>query len=139
MVGINVFVTTISAERLWEIDRPLPSQVQIGVNINLVSFDQKSEQSIEALFLFTVSYVPSIAQINIRGKAHVAGEPKEITQMVEEHKQQKPPIPVIQAISSAAIAEAILISKTLGVPPPLPPLPPPGQDAQKPSPTRYTA
>lgn len=139
MVAINVFVTNISGERLWDVDKPLPSQAQIAVNINIVSFDRKSEQGIEALFVFAVNYVPSVAQISIRGKAHVSGEPTEITQMIEEHKQQKPPIPVIQAISSAAIAEAILISKTLGVPPPLPPLPPPGQEAQKPSTTRYTA
>jgi hypothetical protein len=46
--------------------------------------------------------------------------------MLQEHKQQKsPPVQIVQAVSSTAIAEAILISKTIGIPPPLPPLPGP--------------
>lgn len=140
MIAINVFITNISGERLWDVDKPLPSQAQIAVNINLVDFSQKSERTIEAPFVFTVGYTPSIAQISIKGKAHTTGERDEISKLVDEHTQQRPPIPVIQAISGAAIAEAILVSKMLGVPPPLPPLPAPqGQEPQKQPSTRYTA
>lgn len=125
---------------MWDVDKPLPAQAQIAVNINLIGLEQKSERTIEAPFVFTVSYTPSIAQISIKGKAHATGETAEISKLVQEHTQQKPPIPVIQAISATAIAEAILVSRTLGVPPPLPPLPTPqGQEPGKPSPTRYTA
>jgi hypothetical protein len=140
VIAINVFITNISGERLWDVDKPLPSQAQISVNINLVDFSLKSERTVEAPFVFTVSYMPSVAQISIKGKAHATGEKDEISRLVEEHAQKKPPIAVIQAISGAAIAEAILMSKTLGVPPPLPPLPTPqGQEVQKPPSTRYTA
>lgn len=140
MISINVFVTSISAERLWDVDKPLPGQAQIAVNISLVGFDQKSEQTIEAPFVFTVNYTPSVAQISIKGKAQATGEPGEISKLVEEHKQQKPPIPVIQAISATVIAEAIIVSKSLGIPPPLPPLPTPqGQEPQRPPASRYTA
>ncbi len=140
MISINVFITNISGERLWDVDKPLPSQAQIAVNINLVDFNQKSERIIDAPFIFTVSYAPSIAQISIKGKAHATGERDEISKLVEEHTKHKPPIPVIQAISGAAIAEAILVSKMLGVPPPLPPLPAlQGQEPQKQPSTRYTA
>ena len=140
MIAINVFVTNISGERLWDVDKPLPSQAQIAVNINLVALNQKSERTIEASFVFTVGYTPSIAQISIKGKAHATGERDEISKLVEEHTQQKPPIPVIQAISGAGIAEAILVSKILGVPPPLPPLPAPqGQEPRKEPSARYTA
>jgi len=140
MITINVFITNISGERLWDVDKPLPPQAQIAVNINLVDFNQKSELAIDAPFVFTVNYTPSIAQISIRGKALATGERAEISKLVEEHNQKRPPIPVIQAISGAAIAEAILVSKTLGVPPPLPPLPAPqGQESQKQPSTRYTA
>jgi len=140
VIAINVFVTNISGERLWDVDKPLPSQAQIAVNINLVALNQKSERTIEASFVFTVGYTPSIAQISIKGKAHATGERDEISKLVEEHTQQKPPIPVIQAISGAGIAEAILVSKILGVPPPLPPLPAPqGQEPRKEPSARYTA
>jgi len=139
VIAINVFITNVSGERLWDVDKPLPTQAQIAVNINLVGFDQKSEKTIEAPFVFTVSYTPSIAQISIKGKAHATGEAGEISKLIEEHTQQKPPIPVIQAISATAIAEAILVSRTLGVPPPLPPLPPQGQESQRPPSMKYTA
>lgn len=140
MIAINVFITSISGERLWDVDKPLPTQAQIAVNVNLVGFDRTSDRTIQAPFVFTVSYTPSMAQISIKGKAYTTGEVNEISKLVEEHTQQKPPIPVIQGISATAIAEAILVSKTLGVPPPLPPLPlPQGQEPQKPPSTRYTA
>ncbi len=140
MISINVFVTSISAERLWDVDKPLPAQAQIGVNINLVGLDQKSDRIIEAPFVFTVNYSPSVAQISIKGRAQATGEPTEISKLVEDHRQQKPPMPVIQAISTAVIAEAILVSKSLGIPPPLPPLPQlQGQEPGTPRTDRYTS
>jgi len=54
--------------------------------------------------------------------------------MIDEHKQNRPlPVAIIQAVSSIAMAEAILLSKSLGIPPPLPPmgLPPEQIQAQQ--------
>jgi hypothetical protein len=141
MLRVNVFVSHLSGERLWDVDKPLPQQIQIAVNINLLGLDQKSSEMIETPFVFAVNYTPSVAQINIKGKAQVSGDKNEIGRIVEDHKQQKPPpMPLIQAVSNASIAEAILISKTIGVPPPLPPLPtlPPAPQQPK-TETRYTA
>ncbi len=137
---MNVFVTHISGERLWDVDKNLPPQVQIAVNINLLGLEEKSDSSVEAPFVFTVNFSPSIAQINIKGRAKVQGEKEETQRLLEEHKQQKPPpIQIIQAVSGAALAEAILISKSLGVPPPLPPIPGPQDALQQPkTDTRYT-
>jgi len=140
VISTNVFITNISAERLWDVDKPLPAQAQIAVNISLVGLDRKSDRTIEAPFVFTVNYNPSVAQISIKGKAHATGESDEISKLVDDHKQQKPPIPVIQAISATVIAEAILMSKSLGIPPPLPALPlPQEQEPQRTSTSRYTA
>jgi len=42
--------------------------------------------------------------------------------MMEEHKLNRPrPVAIIQAVSSIAMADTILLSKSLGIPPPLPP------------------
>src|SRR5881409_3738491 len=122
MIRIAVQVTNLSGDRYWGYDAQLPAQVQIGVNINIVGLDQKGELACEAPFVFTVTYAPSIAQLSIKGKAQVNGDKAEISKMVEEHKQNKPPGTVIQAVSSIAMAEAIILSKSLGVPPPLPPM-----------------
>jgi len=137
---VNIFVTSMSAERLWEIDRPMPAQVQIGVNINMLDIDQKSDGSLDAPFVFTVGFTPTIAQISIKGKAKISGDAEDVKKILEEHKAKKaPPVQLIQAVSNAAMADAILISRSLNVPPPLPPLSQPQMtQASKPD-SRYTA
>lgn len=126
LLKVNVFVTNLSGERLWDVERELPSQIQIAVNINMLGMEEQTDGSLQAPFIFTVNFTPAIAQISIRGRARVQGERDEVQKMLQEHKQQKsPPVQIVQAVSSTAIAEAILISKTIGIPPPLPPLPGP--------------
>jgi len=131
----------MSAERFWETDRVLPQQVQIGVNINMLDIDQRSDGTLDAPFVFTVNYTPSIAQISIKGKAKISDPNEETKKIIDDHKAQKPPPPqLIQAVSNAAIADSILLSRSLNIPPPLPPIPQP-QTAPQPSKadTRYTA
>jgi len=139
LLAVNVYVTNLSGERLWDVAKALPQQVHINVNINVLGFEEKSNVTIEAPFVFTVNFVPSIAQISIRGRAQINGESDEIKKIVDESKQQKPPpLAIVQAVSNASMAEAILLSKTLNIPPPLPPLP--GQpQATKPTESKYTA
>jgi hypothetical protein len=135
-------MTNFSAERLWEIDRPLPQQVQIGVNINMLDIDQRSDGTLEAPFVFTVGFTPPIAHISIKGKAKISGDNEDTKKIIEEHKAKKPPpVQLIQAVSNAAIADAILISRSLNIPPPLPPIPPPQAPSgpQKQPDSRYTA
>src|ERR1700757_2479287 len=123
MLRVAVQVTNLSGERYWAYDTPLPAQVQIAVNINIVGLDKKSESTVEAPFVFTVGYPPSIAQLSVKGKAQVTGDEAEVVQMIEEHKKSRPPPQqVIQAVSSIAMAEVIIMSKSLGIPPPLPPI-----------------
>ena len=140
LLKINVFVTNLSGERLWEVERELPSQIQIAVNINMLGMEEQTDGSLQAPFVFTVNFTPAIAQISIRGRARVQGEKDEVQKILQEHKQQKsPPVQIVQAVSSTAIAEAILISKAIGIPPPLPPLPGPGaSQAPVKTETKYT-
>jgi len=131
----------MAAERFWEIERTLPPQVQIGVNINMLDIEQRSDGALDAPFVFTVNFVPAIAQISIKGKAKISGDAEETRKVLEEHKAQKPPpVQLVQAVSNAAIADAILISRSLNIPPPLPPIPQP-QTGPQPgkADTRYTA
>src|SRR6266481_9576645 len=123
VLRVAIQVTNLSGERYWASDTPLPPQVQIAVNINIVGLDQKTESTVEAPFVFTVSYTPSIAQLSVKGKAQVTGDRSEVVEMTEEHeKNRPPPQQVIQAVSSIALAEVIIMSKSLGIPPPLPPI-----------------
>jgi hypothetical protein len=140
-VKVNVYVTNMSGERLWEIEKDLPPQIQIAVNINVLGIEEHSDGTLQSPFVFTVNFTPAVAQISIKGRARIQGEKTEMQKIIQDQKEKKvPPAQIIQAISSTAIAEAILISKTIGIPPPLPPLPtPPGTQAPLKTDTRYTA
>jgi hypothetical protein len=139
-IGIRIFVNQVSGERLWEIDKPIPSQIHIAVNVNVLGIEKRSDVTIDAPFVFTVNFTPSIAQINIKGKAQASGDRNEINKILLEFEEKKsPPVPLVQAISNASMAEAILISKTIGVPPPLPTFGPPQPNVQQKQDGRYTA
>jgi hypothetical protein len=141
LVKVNVFVTNMTGERLWEVEKDLPAQIQIAVNINVLGIEEQSDGSLRSPFVFTVNFTPAIAQISIKGRARIQGEKDEMQKILQEQKEKKtPPAQILQAISSTAIAEAILISKTIGIPPPLPPLPtPPASQAPGKADSRYTA
>ena len=138
---VNVFVTNMTGERLWEVEKDLPAQIQIAVNINVLGIEEQSDGSLRSPFVFTVNFTPAIAQISIKGRARIQGEKDELQKILQEQKEKKvPPAQILQAISSTAIAEAILISKTIGIPPPLPPIPTASpEQAPAKADSRYTA
>lgn len=141
MIRVNVFINNVSAERFLDIRKPLPP-VQISTNLNLVSVEKGSDGSLEVPFVLTISYNPSIAQINLKGKAYVAGDKVELDKITKEYEEKKPPPPVIvQSISNVAFVESIVISRTLSVPPPipLPQIPETKQQTKKSSEIDYSA
>jgi len=138
-IGIRIFINQISGERLWDADKPIPPQIHIAVNVNILGIEKRSDTTMDAPFVFTVNFTPSIAQINIKGKAQASGDRNEINKILLEYEEKKsPPVPLVQAISNASIAEAILISKTIGVPPPLPTIGLSKPNVQQKSDGRYT-
>ncbi|UCE95360.1 MAG: hypothetical protein JSV51_06425 [Candidatus Bathyarchaeota archaeon] len=119
-IRVNVFINNISAERFWEIKRPLPP-VKIATNLNLISVTKSSDNSLEVPFVFTISYNPAVAQISVRGKAHVSGEEEELKKIHTSYGEKKAPPPVIvQTISNIVFLESVFISRTLQIPPPIP-------------------
>lgn len=120
MIRVNVFILNVSADRFWDIKKPIPA-IKINTNLNLLGVEKKTEGSLEVPFVLTINYNPSIAQINLKGKAHVVGDQKELVTIYEEYQQKKPPSPVIvQSISNVVFTESVIISKTLNIPPPIP-------------------
>ncbi|MCW3997159.1 MAG: hypothetical protein NWF10_01145 [Candidatus Bathyarchaeota archaeon] len=120
MLKVNVAITNISAERFWDLQKPIPP-IQIGTNINVISIERKKQDTLKVPFVLSINYNPSISQINLKGSAYVVGEPKEIEKILKNHEQKKPPPPVIvQSIANFAFIESVLISRTLNIPPPIP-------------------
>jgi hypothetical protein len=120
MINVRVFVQNISAENFWEIGKPIPS-VQIATNLNVVGIKKLAEDLLEVPFVFTINYTPGVAQISMKGKSHVTGSKDELEQILNEHKEKKPPPPVIlQSISNIVFLESVLVCRSLNIPPPIP-------------------
>ena len=120
MIRVNVAIKSISAERFWDIRKPIPP-IQIGTNINIVGMEKKPDDSLEVPFVLAINYNPSIAQISLQGTAYVSGDKGEIEKVLKDHEEKKPPPPlVVQSISNVVFIKSVLISRTLNIPPPIP-------------------
>ena len=120
MIRVNVAITNISAERFWDIRKPIPP-IQIGTNINIVGMEKQPDGKLEVPFVLVINYNPSIAQISLKGTAYVSGEESDIEKALKDHEDKKPPPPlIVQSISNVVFIESVLISRTLNIPPPIP-------------------
>src|SRR4030042_1736885 len=120
MMRVNVALANISAERFWDIRKPIPP-IQISTNINVVSMEKKSDGTLEIPFVLTINYNPSLAQISLKGSAYATGDKNEIDKVLRQYEEKKPPPPIIvQSISNVVFIESVLISRTLNIPPPIP-------------------
>jgi hypothetical protein len=120
MLRVNVVITSVSAERFWDIRKPVPP-IQISTNINVVGMEKKQDEPLEVPFILSIVYNPSIAQMSLKGIAYVNGEKSEADKVLKDYDQKKPPAPIIiQSISNVVFIESVLISRTLNIPPPIP-------------------
>ncbi len=118
---LKIFITHLSGERLFPKPNEFPAEGKITVNANILGLEEKGKNRVDIPFVYVVNYTPSIAQITVKGTVTVEGEEKEIQKLIEEKKQRKTPDRrIIAAVINAATAEAVLISRSIGVPPPLP-------------------
>jgi hypothetical protein len=142
MPRITIFVNYIQGEKFWASEQPVPSQLQVTTNLNITGIDQKEGQMLNAPFIFTINYNPAIAQITIRGHANIQGEAAELDEIVNGYKDRKPPPPMlIQSISNMSFIEALILTRTLNIPPPipLPSVPAPSTQKEKGPEHTYTA
>jgi len=117
---VKILITFISGERFSLSEAPVGRVgVSVGVNIQEV---RREKEKIEATFRFSVNYMPQIAQIVVKGKIIVKGEEKQLDKIWKKYEEKrKPPVELINMVIGASLAEAVIISKSLGVPPPIPP------------------
>jgi len=102
MIKVNVSITNVSAERFWNVRKPIPP-IKINTNLNIFEMEKKSED------------------LSLKGRAYVTGDKSEVNKIYQGHKEKKPPPPVVvQSISNVVFVESVLISRTLNIPPPIP-------------------
>ena len=80
---INVQIYYVSAEKLWEANRPLPQNVQVSANVSIVGMEE-AEGKLVLPFVASISYNPSVAQINLKGRATVSGGKEELEKIQED-------------------------------------------------------
>ena len=139
MIQVRVFVNNISAERFWDIEKPIPP-VQAATNLNIVGINEKHEGMLEVPFVFAINYTPAVAQISLKGKSHVTGSKDELKQIRSAYEEKKPPPPIIvQSISNVVFLESVIVCRTLNIPPPIPLPKIPSVKKKKPSEPTYRA
>ena len=117
---VRVSVSYISAERFLEQDKFAPEGLHIATNVNIIGLEQK-EDKLVVPFVVTMGYNPSIAQITLKGQAWMLGSQDELKKIIDDHKSQNaPPQLLLQAITSAALTEATVVSRSVNIPPPIP-------------------
>ncbi|MBM1154974.1 hypothetical protein DRN94_003765 [archaeon] len=124
---IRVVITSVSGERLIGPEERLPPRIHINTNLNILAIRERSETAIDIPFIAQFVYVPSVAQISIKGIILVRGSKEELDKIRRAHQERKPvPPPILHAATTTSIVEAVLIARELAVPPPIATPPPVG-------------
>lgn len=121
---VAVRVTRVFGERFIEPEDPLPENLQIAVNMNMGRME-KSGDSARGKFVFDVSYTPAIARVTIEGRVIARGKPEEVEKLLAELREGRVPVPILQSVYTIGISEIVIVCRSIGVPPPLPPIPQP--------------
>ncbi len=129
-MNIAVRVMRVQAERFIEPEDPLPGNLQISMNINVGKIEGSNGKA-KGKFLLDIGYQPSIARITVEGRILVSGKEDEVDRLIKDLKSGRMPQPVIQSIYAAGFSEVVMLCRSIGVPPPLPPLPAPTEQKGK--------
>lgn len=119
MVTVNVRFTHISAERTIE---NLPPQIQFQTQLTLPSGEvDLKEDKMKIPFVFMVSTSPPVANISLKGHVIVEGANDELKKIYEDlTRKRQPPKFLISTILHNNLVETVLMSREIGVPPPIP-------------------
>jgi hypothetical protein len=124
MPGIAIRLKSVSAERLSD---AVPGQISYQTQLALPSGEPLyRDEAIVVPFTFTITATPPVATFALKGLAVIQGTKKELDEIKGELGKKRVPIPVLHAALHYSLAEAVLIFRDLGVPPPIS-VPLPGQ------------
>ena len=118
MVSITVHFSYISAERMSD---KIPSDIQFQTQLSMPSGNiERVEGKLRIPFLFIMTTTPLVASITFKGYVVLDGSPDELEKIHKDIIQGSPPSYIFTATLHHTITEAILISREIGIPPPIP-------------------
>ncbi len=128
MPGISFQIESVRAERY-----SFEPVAQLSVNMNIVLGKiERVGQNFAASFLIKLEYVPPVAAVDMKGKAIVAPlSDEERLELEKSVETGQPPPQLVASIYSYALPVLALLTREVGLPPPVPlPVPVPQQEKQ---------
>ncbi len=128
-VSVTVKFTSIFAEKVSEM---IPQPLQYHTQLTLPSGDiEKAENKLKVPFVFNMTTTPLIATITLKGYILVKGPSNDISNIYDAISKKKPPQMIFLTTLHYTLTEAIIMSREIGIPPPIPlPQPPKGEQLQ---------
>jgi hypothetical protein len=118
-MNVNVSLSQVAGEKLMELERGI-TNLQVTTNISIIRVTY-SEEVLDCSFVFVVNYIPSVANLTIKGSAKITGEKKELDEIKKSFDDKKAlPPPILQTIANVSFLEGIMLARSLNIPPPIP-------------------
>lgn len=114
-------LTSIDGKRYSKLGER-PPQIRVDHTTNVTNVAQLSDREAEIDFRFTISYV-GMGMIIIEGRIIWDGDAKAVVSQWPQNKALPNEVfnPVLGAIFANCMPSAVVLSRDLGLPPPLPP------------------
>jgi len=118
-MNINVSLSQLAGEKLMELDKGV-TNLQVTTNISIIRLTY-AEGVMDCSFIFVVNYIPTVANLTIKGSARVTGDKNELDQIKKAFDDKKAlPPPILQTIANVSFLEGIMLARSLNIPPPIP-------------------
>lgn len=114
-------LTSMDAKRFSKLGER-PPQIRVDHTTNVTNVSSLSERDVQIDFRFTINYV-GMGMITIEGRVVWDGDAKAIAAQWPQNKALPNEVfnPILGAIFTNCMPSAVVISRDLGLPPPLPP------------------
>ena len=111
--------------------KPAKGNVKVGTNVKLDAVEkanlsfEKDKAAIRTVFTYKVTYEPDIGGVEFQGELLFLQEAKIVDSLLKEWEEKKA-LPkkfstdLINAIMQKCIIQALIMSKDIGLPPPIP-------------------
>jgi len=117
---ITIRLEYLSAERLWDHEKPFPKEMHLSTNLSLTEVKYEGERMVIS-YTASIHYSPSVAQVNLKGKVLVKGEREELNRILENYEKRRSEEHTSELQSRPhVLVEATILSRSLQLPPPLP-------------------
>lgn len=117
-VSVSIRLTYIHGEKLVE---ETPKELQVHLQVTLPSGEViLKKQGLEVPYVVSLVTNPPAANITVKGVVVITGDSSELKKIEKDIKNRRVPPFIINPLMQFAFFEVMLLSRELGLPPPVP-------------------